>query len=64
MRRNLVVMPYIEENRVVFIPIKMGDEFHFNFSPESFRHGRTWIKPSSNSWSITKKGTQTGLSIS
>ncbi|NQV03308.1 MAG: hypothetical protein HQ542_11720 [Bacteroidia bacterium] len=43
LRRNLVALPYLEEDRIVFVPIKMGDEFHFNFSPDSFRQGRTWI---------------------
>ncbi|MBC8315823.1 MAG: hypothetical protein ISR57_03230 [Bacteroidales bacterium] len=42
-RRNLIALPYMEEDRVVLVPIRMGDEYHFNFSPESFRHGRTWI---------------------
>jgi len=42
-RRNLIALPYREEDRVVFVPIRMGDEYHFNFSPDSFRQGRTWI---------------------
>jgi len=42
-RRNLIALPYLEEDRVLFVPIRMGDEYHFTFSPDSFRQGRTWI---------------------
>lgn len=42
-RRNLIALPYLEENQVVFVPIRMGDEYLFTFSPDSFRQGRTWI---------------------
>ena len=42
-RRNLIALPYLENDRVVFVPIRMGDEYLFTFSPDSFRKGRTWI---------------------
>lgn len=40
---NLVAMPYFEENRVVFVPVKMDDEFGYIFSPEQFRKNRSWV---------------------
>ena len=40
---NLVAMPYFEENRIVFIPVKMDDEFGYMFTPEKFRQNRSWI---------------------
>ncbi|OFY66630.1 MAG: hypothetical protein A2V64_02540 [Bacteroidetes bacterium RBG_13_43_22] len=41
--RNLVAMPYYEDNRVVFVPVKMDDEFNYLFNPEKFRQNRSWI---------------------
>jgi hypothetical protein len=41
--RNLVAMPYIEENQIVFVPVKMGDEYSYLFNPEKFRQQRSWI---------------------
>ena len=43
MRRNLIAMPYAEENRIVFVPVKMGDECSFMFYPSRFRAERSWI---------------------
>lgn len=40
---NLVAMPYMEETRILFVPVKMGDEFSYLFKSEKFRQGRTWI---------------------
>ena len=42
-RKNLIALPYMETDRVVFVPIRMGDEYLFTFNPESFRRERTWI---------------------
>ncbi len=41
--RNLIAMPYLEENRIVLVPVKMDDEFNYMFKPEKFRHSRSWI---------------------
>jgi len=43
LRKHLVAMPYFEENRVVFVPVKMEDEFGYLFNPEKFRQNRSWI---------------------
>jgi len=43
LKRHLVAMPYIEENRIVFVPVKMDDEFTYIFNPGKFRMERTWI---------------------
>jgi hypothetical protein len=43
LRKHLVAMPYFEENRIVFVPVKMEDEFGYIFNPEKFRQNRTWI---------------------
>jgi hypothetical protein len=43
LRKNLIAMPYNEENMVVFVPVKSGDEFRFLFNPSGFREMRTWI---------------------
>ncbi len=40
---NLIAMPYFEENRIVFVPVKMDDEFGYMFTPEKFRQNRSWI---------------------
>lgn len=41
--RNLIAMPYYEDDRVVFVPVKMGDEFNYLFNRERFRQERSWI---------------------
>lgn len=43
LRRNLIAMPYAEDNSIVLVPVKMGDEFIFMFNPEKFRLERSWI---------------------
>jgi hypothetical protein len=43
MSRNLIAMPYFENERVVFVPVKMDDSFSYLFSPEKFRQKRSWI---------------------
>ena len=40
---NLIAMPYFEENCIVFVPVKMDDEFGYIFNPEKFRQNRSWI---------------------
>jgi hypothetical protein len=43
LRKNLVAMPYIEEQRVVFVPVKMEDEFRYIFNPAKFKKNKSWI---------------------
>jgi hypothetical protein len=43
LQKKLIAMPYMETNRVVLVPVKMGDEFNFIFYPSKFRMTRTWI---------------------
>jgi len=43
LRKNLIAMPYPEENRTVFVPVKMEDEFGYLFNPKKFRQNRSWI---------------------
>ena len=43
MKKNLVAMPFYEENKIIFVPVKGGDEFSFLLNPSSFRQKRTWI---------------------
>ena len=43
LKKNLIAMPYFEENRVVIIPVKMDDEFNYLFNPVKFRQTRSWI---------------------
>jgi hypothetical protein len=43
LNRNLVAMPYYEGNSVVFVPVKMGDEFSFLLNREKFRQNRSWV---------------------
>lgn len=43
LQKNLIAMPYFEENRIVFVPVKMGDEFVFLFQPGKFRNNKSWI---------------------
>lgn len=43
LQKNLISMPFQETNRMVFVPVKMGDEFNFIFSPQNFRRTRSWI---------------------
>ncbi len=43
LRKNLIAMPYFEENQIVLVPVKMSDEFVYLFSPGKFRKNRSWI---------------------
>jgi hypothetical protein len=43
LRINLVAMPFFEDTRVVFVPVKMDDEFKYIFNPDKFRQNRSWI---------------------
>lgn len=41
--RNLIAMPFYEEDRIVLVPVKMDDEFNYLFNPDRFRQNRSWI---------------------
>lgn len=43
LQKNLISMPFLEINRILFVPVKMGDEFNFILGPEKFRDSRSWI---------------------
>lgn len=43
LRKNLIAMSYLEESRIVFVPVKMEDEFSYMFNPEKFKLNRSWI---------------------
>ena len=43
LKRNLIAMPHREDNNIVFVIIKMGEELGYMFNPERFRQNGTWI---------------------
>lgn len=43
LKKNLVCMPFLEENRVLLVPVKMGDEFEFLYKPNYDYLSKTWI---------------------
>jgi hypothetical protein len=42
-RRKLIAMTYIESDRVVFVPVKMGTEFAYLFTRSRDYSGDTWV---------------------
>jgi len=42
-KRNLIAIPYIENNSVVFVPVKMGDEYPFILGISGDHRYHTWI---------------------
>ena len=42
-RRKLIAMTYVEEDRVVFVPVKMGSEFAHLFQRGRDYSGDTWV---------------------
>lgn len=42
-RKNLIAMPFSEENRMVFVPVKMGDEHPFIFGTVGDYRYYSWI---------------------
>lgn len=42
-RRRLIAMTYIEPDRVVFVPVKMGTEYGFLFRGDRDYSGETWV---------------------
>ena len=43
LKKTLVCMPFQEENRVLLVPIKMGDEFELLYKPSYNYLEKTWI---------------------
>lgn len=43
LKKNLVAMPFEEENRIVLVPVKMGDEFEFLYKPRYDYLSKTWV---------------------
>jgi len=43
LRKNLIAMPHREDNNIVFIIIKTGEELAYMFNPERFRQNGTCI---------------------
>jgi len=43
LKKNLVCMPFQEENRILLLPIKMGNEFEFLYKPDYDYLSKTWI---------------------
>ncbi len=42
-RRNLIAVPFIEENRVVFTLIRMGSEYTYLLNPNYSYFDKTWV---------------------
>ena len=42
-RRRLIAMTYVEQDRVVFVPVKMGTEYGFLFRGGRDYSGDTWV---------------------
>ena len=43
LKKNLVCMPFQEENRILLVPVKMGDEFEYLYKPDYDYLNKTWI---------------------
>jgi hypothetical protein len=43
LKKNLVVMPYYNHEKVIFVPVKMGEEYGILFGPNVSYWDRTWI---------------------
>lgn len=43
LRQNLIAMPHKEEKRIVFVVVRMGDEYKYMLKPARFLKNRTWI---------------------
>lgn len=43
LKKILVCMPFVEDNRVLLVPIKMGDEFELLYKPDYDYLSKTWI---------------------
>jgi hypothetical protein len=43
LKRNLIAMPFFESDRVLFIPVKMGDEFPFVYGANINYWDKSWV---------------------
>ena len=43
LKKNLIVMPYYDHEKVIFTPVKMGEEYGVLFGPNIKFWDRTWI---------------------
>ncbi|WP_321371101.1 hypothetical protein [uncultured Draconibacterium sp.] len=43
LKKILVCHPFIEQNRIVLVPVKMGDEFELLYKPDYDYLSKTWI---------------------
>jgi len=43
LKKNLVAMPYYNHQKVIFMPVKMGEEYGVLFGPNLSYWDRTWI---------------------
>lgn len=43
LKKNLIAMPHQEENRIIFIPVKMSDDLRYLLGPGRFQKKSTWI---------------------
>jgi hypothetical protein len=46
--RNLIAMPYVESDRVVFVPVTMAQSFRYLFPWNRGYHGSTWVSVDNN----------------
>jgi len=43
LRRNQIALPFYEENKIAFVPIKMGQEFKFLYTNNANYKDKSWI---------------------
>jgi hypothetical protein len=43
LKTNLIAMPFWEADRVVFVPVRMGDEYRYLFNPGGFVKTKSWV---------------------
>ncbi len=43
LKKNLVCMPFVEDNRVLLVPVKMGEEYDLLYNPNYNYLSKTWI---------------------
>jgi hypothetical protein len=43
LKKNLIAMPYYNHEKVIFVPVKMGEEYGILFGPNISYWDRTWI---------------------
>ncbi len=43
LKKKLIAMPFLEENRLLLVPVKMGDEFELLYKPQFDYLSKTWV---------------------